>query len=255
MPRPTANRRRNPAVDSSHRIHRKSRFANHCQWAASRSTISRPMFSDAVAAGEGALQTFTTRSLSRIRKSSIIEPSRPMACARTPLGAATKCSSRIAGTSRCSASHKRPLAEAAPHFSHSGAPVFRRHPQKAGIRQRVGQIAQRNISLAVTFAGKRQHGVRAALNAAVNHPREVHAQKWKTRIGHRINQIAAQMLRLGLQIKIFAAKRNNFRIDLLPAQFRHAIRMQSRARHHIFRLKFARRALHHRRCHFDAPCP
>ena len=69
----------------------------------SRSTIVLPMFSEAVAAGDGALLTLITRSVSWIRKSSTIEPSGKTACARMPAGAACKCSARISGTSRWSA--------------------------------------------------------------------------------------------------------------------------------------------------------
>ncbi len=43
--------------------------SRHSKRAANRSTMSRPMFRQAVAAGEGALHTFSTRAASRISKS------------------------------------------------------------------------------------------------------------------------------------------------------------------------------------------
>ena len=58
---------------------------------------------EAVAAGEGALQTLRTRPCLRIRKSSRSWPSSPSAWARTPDGATSRCSARISGTSCCSA--------------------------------------------------------------------------------------------------------------------------------------------------------
>jgi hypothetical protein len=52
-------------------------IASRGQWsrAARRSTITWPMLSEVVAPGDGALHTFTTRSASRIRKSSTRPPS------------------------------------------------------------------------------------------------------------------------------------------------------------------------------------
>ena len=47
----------------------------HSNRGASLSTTSFPMLSDAVAAGDGAFSTFTTRSVSSITKSSTIFPS------------------------------------------------------------------------------------------------------------------------------------------------------------------------------------
>ena len=58
---------------------------------------------NSIAAGDGALPTLTTRSVSRIRKSSIMRPSRPTACARMPAGAGSRSVARMGGTSRCSA--------------------------------------------------------------------------------------------------------------------------------------------------------
>ena len=45
------------------------RASLHSKRRASRSTTSRPMFRQAVAAGEGALHTFRTRAVSRMSKS------------------------------------------------------------------------------------------------------------------------------------------------------------------------------------------
>ena len=51
-----------------------------------RSAISRASASEEVAAGEGALRTWSARSVSETTKSSIRLPSRPSAWARTPAG-------------------------------------------------------------------------------------------------------------------------------------------------------------------------
>ena len=52
-----------------------------------------------VAAGEGALTTWSTRSSATSKKSSTIDPSRATACARTPAGAGFRCLASISGTS------------------------------------------------------------------------------------------------------------------------------------------------------------
>ena len=58
--------------------------------------------SEAVAAGEGALSTWITRSVSCSRKSSTSEPSGASACARTPARPRTRSCERTSATSRCS---------------------------------------------------------------------------------------------------------------------------------------------------------
>lgn len=58
------------------------------------------MFSAAVAAGEGALHTFTIRPLSRIKKSSTNDPSGRNANARTPDGEGKRSSTPSSGSSR-----------------------------------------------------------------------------------------------------------------------------------------------------------
>src|SRR5690606_1097530 len=65
-----------------------------------------PIESEAVAAGEGALQTFTTNSFSKIKKSSIRLPCSSQAWARTPAPPGSKSSPRISGTSFWSDSTK-----------------------------------------------------------------------------------------------------------------------------------------------------
>ena len=70
---------------------------------ASRSTMVRPICSEAVAAGEGASQMLTMPSASWIRKSSTRSPSGVTDWALMPGWAGFRSSARMAGTSRCSA--------------------------------------------------------------------------------------------------------------------------------------------------------
>ena len=45
----------------------------------------------------------------------------------------------------------------------------------------------------ITFALEAQHSVRSGMNTAVDHASEVHSEKRKFRIRHRIDKIAHQM--------------------------------------------------------------
>ncbi len=88
-----------PSVSRLH-SHDDSRSDRHDNRGASRSTISLPILSDAVAAGDGVLPMLITRSFTLMRKSSTKPPSGETACARTPAGAGSRCSAMISGSRR-----------------------------------------------------------------------------------------------------------------------------------------------------------
>ena len=69
-------------------------------------TIARPMGREAVAAGEGTLNTFKMLRDGLKWKSSTKEPSEQMACALTPADPGTISAAVLAGTRRCSARRK-----------------------------------------------------------------------------------------------------------------------------------------------------
>ena len=68
-----------------------------------------PMVREAVAAGEGALQTLMILELLSIRKSSTKAPEGETAWARIPAGADLMCSPLISGMSFCRALTNAPL--------------------------------------------------------------------------------------------------------------------------------------------------
>src|SRR5665647_1751951 len=68
---------------------------------ATRAATSSPIARQAVAAGDGALITCSAPGLSRNSKSSTNDPSRRMACARTPTGPGSRASAVTSGTRRC----------------------------------------------------------------------------------------------------------------------------------------------------------
>src|SRR5689334_19105463 len=102
-------------------------------------------------------------------------------------------------------------------------------PPQTGKRQRIHQIAKVEISLAITFACKSQHSVRACFNAAMNQTREMHTQKWKLRVGNWINQMPYQVLPRRLDFVIFPSERHDAHFAFLSRHFTHAIAMQSSA--------------------------
>ena len=65
------------------------------------------------------------------------------------------------------------------------------------------------------------------------------AEERKLRIGHRINQIADEKLALFLDLKIFAAKRNDFGRRFLSRRLHEPVGMKSAAGHNEFRAEIS----------------
>ena len=62
---------------------------------------------------------------------------------------------------------------------------------------------------AVALAPEREHRVRAALDAAADHPREVDAEERQARVGHRVDEVLAEVFGVRLQFVILAAERDD----------------------------------------------
>ena len=60
----------------------------------------------------------------------------------------------------------------------------------------------------IAFTLEAEHGIRTGMNAAVDHASEVHAEKRKLRIRHRIDEVAHQVPAFGLQLVVFAPERH-----------------------------------------------
>src|SRR5664279_1988169 len=114
-------REKNPAqarpVWTEHPLFYYDLTAGACSPASSKqltnmSTTSRPISSEAVAAGEGTLQTWIMRWLCRKRKSSTRLPFLSTACARTPEPPGTRSASVNSGTIRCKARVKAGFTQA-----------------------------------------------------------------------------------------------------------------------------------------------
>src|SRR5438128_9488431 len=67
------------------------------------------------------------------------------------------------------------------------------------------------------------------MNAAVDHPGEMHAEEWESRIGNRVDQMFHQLTSFGHQLIIFAAERDNLRLRIHTAHSRHPVAVQTAA--------------------------
>ena len=73
------------------------------------------------------------------------------------------------------------------------------------------------------MARQRQHGVRPRFDAAARHAREVHAEKRKARIGHRVDQVLHEKLAFGRQRRVLASERHDAHARINAARARHAV--------------------------------
>ena len=197
------------------------------------------MLSDAVAAGEGAFSTFTTRSVSSMTKSSTILPSGLTVWARTPAGAQSRYSDLISGTRRCSARTKAGFAEAAVHFVQADPPVLGGESPEAEVGERFAEVAEVDGGVGVTFAGEGEDGVRTALDHAAHALREVDAEKWIRGVGHGIDEPFHEVLAFGAEGVELAAEGDNHRRGLCAAEFGDAIAVEAGAVDDLFGGEFA----------------
>ncbi len=77
-------------------------------------------------------------------------------------------------------------------FVKTAAPVLCRHAPESGKGEGRSQIAQAYVGMAITFAPQRKNGVGARIYLAAYSAREVHAEEWKARIRHRIDECSNQ---------------------------------------------------------------
>ena len=90
---------------------------------------------------------------------------------------------------------ERPLAQRSVQLAEPGPPEPRGHPPEPAVAGQLPQVAAAHVGQPVALAAERQHGVRPALDAAADHPREVDAQERQPRVGDRVDEVAAEVLR------------------------------------------------------------
>src|SRR5437762_6725255 len=92
------------------------------------------------------------------------------------------------------------------------APIFRSHPPESWESGNLRRIFKIEISLPVPFALQGKHRIRTRLDTAGDPAREVNSQKWKARIGDRVNQVPHELPPVGHDFVILTTKRH----DLQP---------------------------------------
>ena len=136
------------------------------------------------------------------------------------------------------------LRKRAPDFIAAHARIFCEKSPKPRKEKRVRQITRIDGRPLVAFTRKRQHRVWPRFDAAVDQPREMHAEKWKLRVRHRINQMPHQKLPLLFDLIILAAKGNDFCGRFLPGGAHQPVGVQSATGDDELRLKITGGSLH-----------
>ena len=108
--------------------------------------------------------------------------------------------------------HERFFAEGTVHFREAGSCVLCNQSPEPRIAHGIDEISQIEGCPMIAFALEAKDCVRSGMNTAVDHASEVHAEKRKFRIRHRIDEISHQVPAFGLQLVVFAPERHYARI-------------------------------------------
>src|ERR1044072_4397832 len=82
------------------------------------------------------------------------------------------------------------FAERPAHLACASSPVLSCQLDEAGICERFNQVTRVYVRLQITFARESKHGIRAAFDAARDHPREMNAEERELRVRHGIDEAA-----------------------------------------------------------------
>src|SRR5258708_38672706 len=107
--------------------------------------------------------------------------------------------------------------------------MLRGHAPESGKRECRGHIVQTEIGSPVAFAAKGENRVRTGVHGAVYTSREMHAEKRKLWIRHRVDESPHQGRTLRKQMVVFAAKGNNHHVRVCAGHARDAVAEQSGA--------------------------
>ena len=150
-----------------------------------------PIASDAVAAGDGALSTCTPRGDVANAKSSSRVPSAASAWARMPAPAGTRSSGPTSGSSRRTSRSSSRCDLDRSELLATRPPVARRQTPQRPVAHERGQVPAVDAA-PVGLASEREHGVRADVHRAVDHPGHVHPEERPARVGNGVHQVAHQ---------------------------------------------------------------
>src|SRR5262249_17435074 len=101
--------------------------------------------------------------------------------------------------------------------------MTRNKSPESGKHQRLTRVSNVNFASTIALARKRKRGVWSNFDAAPHHSGEVHTQKGKLCVGHRIDQVSNERLALRPQFVVLAAKRKYLDRALLAGHRRDSI--------------------------------
>src|SRR5271165_2556227 len=120
-------------------------------------------------------------------------------------------------------------AERALQFVPAHGRVAHEELPEALVCEGFDRVAQREISLAISFTRKREYCIGSGLDAAMNEAREVYAEERELRIGHRVNEIVDEMLAFRLELVVLPAKGNDLCLIPRTSHAAHTVAMQAGA--------------------------
>src|SRR5262249_30458374 len=121
--------------------------------------------------------------------------------------------------------HERRFVERTPHFAQTRLPVFGSHLHETRVGQRFQHIAELDLELVIPLTRKGQYSIRATSDPAVDHTGKMHAQEGEIGVWDRVDEIAAEVMRLRLDFIVFTPEGHNLDGGLLAAQGRHTVRV------------------------------
>ena len=92
---------------------------------------------------------------------------------------------------------------------HPGTPVPGGHPPESSVADHLEDVAGPEAGPGVALPTEGEDRIRAGLDPAVDHAREVNTQEWEPRVRDRVDQVPYQPPPLRHQIVILAAKRDD----------------------------------------------
>ena len=136
---------------------------------------------------------------------------------------------------------ERCLAQRAPHFARSCAPVATGESPQAAIGDVLSQLCPADVAPAVALAGQREHGVGAGVDRAVDHAGQVHTEKREAGVGHRVNEVVDEVRPFGHQLVVLATERDDPVTVRRARQFGHLVASQASTVDQPRRFQIARR--------------
>src|SRR5690606_1995649 len=127
------------------------------------------------------------------------------------------------------------LRKRVPELGQARSKVLANDLPEAGKRQHLHGVSKTEVRLAIALALERDDGVRADGHGAVDHSRQVHAEKGEGRIRDRIDQMLDDAIVPFVQHEVFASERNDLEVRLQSEHSAHAVRLQAGARDEIAR--------------------